>query len=78
MEKKLLNKEEKNYSKIINGTLLYGVIINFVILSWLDSKIDCDRSFDGAVCSPYNLYLFFSLFLGWIISVILLKFEKRK
>jgi len=69
--------ENKTHKKIF-GTLFYGVIINFIILIYLDSKIDCGRSFDDAVCTPYPLYLIISLFIGWIVSIFMQKIEKKK
>jgi hypothetical protein len=72
------DKEVRRFSKIIFGTLSCGIIINFIILVRLDSNVDCDRSFDGATCTPYPFFLVLSLFLGWIVSIIIIKLENKR
>jgi len=73
-----MEKEVKRYSSIIFGTFFFGIIINFIILIRLDSNIDCGRSFSGATCTPYPFLLFLSLFLGWIVSIIIIKLDNKK
>lgn len=77
MENESGTRENKIHKKIF-GILFYGVVINFIILVYLDMKVDCGRSFDDAVCTPYPFYLICSLFIGWIVSVVISKLEHKK
>jgi hypothetical protein len=62
-------KNEDSTIKVMTGTLIYGIIINYVIL-FLD---DVFEKTDG----KYMFILFVSLFIGWLVSLSILKFGKK-
>lgn len=79
--------KENKISKMFFGTLLYGVIINFIILTILDhfdKSAEClMRSSDGdgwyeGTCTIYPLLLIISILLGGLISIIFIKIENHR
>ena len=76
------NKYQKKLEKIFFGTLLWGVIINFVILTLIDNfdkSEECINRFsDDSPCTIYPLLLIISLFIGWLVSIIISKIERLK
>ena len=60
-------------TRTVGGTLLYGVIINFIWLGIIDAKRCTDSS-----CESYTALLFLSLVLGFIVSLILNKIDPPK
>jgi len=67
---KLRESERRdNTEKTFVRTLLFGVIINFIILS-VDNPY---KSEEG----PYLFFLVISLFVGWVISFFFFKKEKN-
>jgi hypothetical protein len=67
--------------KLFIGTFFYGVIINFVILILLDNfnkSEECIKSTGEGPCTIYPFLLIISLFIGWLVSIIISKIEHRK
>jgi hypothetical protein len=57
-------------SRMFGGTIIFGVIINIVILSLADND-----SCDFPPCDPYLFYLFISMVVGFAIAKIILKID---
>lgn len=67
--------------KLFVGTFFYGVIINFVILILLDNfdkSKECIKSTGEGFCTTYPFLLIISLFMGWLVSIVISKIEHKK
>jgi len=68
LEEKLLNN--MRFTRIFGGTMLFGIIVNIVILALSDRN-----SCDFPPCDPYLFYLATSLFIGFFVSYLLVKID---
>lgn len=66
-----MNKKNR-LEKIIGGGTLIGVLINLIVLTYVDQK-----SCISPPCDPYIFYLIGSIFIGVLIRTITLKNDKE-
>lgn len=57
-----ITKREEKQTRMLVGTLVYGVIVNFILLVYLDSGTPDE--------DPYRFILVISIILGYAISAI--------